>query len=65
MIDVLSDVWERAFINMLLDVWTIGVWNGVVTAVLTVITVGVDLLADVKVTVLLAVTNALAFAAAL
>ena len=49
-IDVLSDLWERMFANMSLDVLTMGV-VGVV----------VELLADVKVTVLVVVVINLEF----
>ena len=48
-------MWERAFIKAL---------DGVVINVVTVRTVGIDLLGDRKLAVLLAVKNALTFAAA-
>ena len=50
MIDVLSDLWERVFSNMSLDVWT-----------MAVVGVVVELLADVKVTVLVVVVINLEF----
>ena len=56
MVDVLSDEWDREFVNMLLDVWTIDSRDDVLIDSLTTITVGVgvDMLADVEVAVVIA-----------
>ena len=62
-IGVLTDLWKRAFTNMSFDVWSIDVWDDVTTDSLTTATVGVgvDILADVEVTVLVAVVISLEF----
>ena len=63
MIDVLSELWDRVFINKLLDV-SIGVRDDVPLDALITVTV-VIILADVEVTVFVAAVIALEFAVAL
>ena len=63
MIDVLSELWDRVFINKLLDV-SIGVRDDVPLDALITVTV-VIILTDVEVTVFVAAVIALEFAVAL
>ena len=62
-IDVFSDVWDRVFVTMSLEVWTMDVWDDVILASLTAvpIRVDVDMLMDVEITVLIVVVILLAF----
>ena len=60
-VDVLSDEWDREFVNTLLDVWPIASRDDVLIDSLKAIAVGVgvDMLADVEVAVVIALEFAM------
>ena len=63
MIDVLTDLWEWVFVNISLDVCTVGVGYDSLTTV--TVGIGVAMLSDEEVTALVAVVITLGFAVSL
>ena len=63
MIDVLTDLWEWVFVNISLDVCTVGVGYDSLTTV--TVGIGVAMLSDKEVTALVAVVVTLGFAVSL